>query len=328
MNERRRLLIGAGAAAVLGSRRAFAQSRIHRIGFLSARATRASVDDAFVAGMESLGYRIGHNVVIEYRFAGNDLQRLPALADELVALGVDVIVTATTAGTRAAMRATRVIPIVMAAAADPVGAGLVAALGRPGGNVTGISLQTTDAARKRVQLLREFVPGATTIALLAEHVADPRQGTTRTLVAETAEVARQMSVRLVVREIATSAELADAFAHFRREGAKAMIVQASPLLIEHRGRLVDLAQRERLPAMYEVRNFVDEGGFVSYGPDLHDNYRRAAAYVDRILKGARPDELPVEQPDRLVLVINLKGARALGLSIPQSLLGRADAILQ
>lgn len=313
-----------------GSSRTFAQGpgKVRRVGYLSARATHAAVDDAFVRGMRELGYTVGGNLVIEYRWAGNDLNLLQQLADELVRLDVDVIVTATTAGTRAAMRATGTIPIVMAASADPVAAGLVASLSRPGGNVTGLSLQTTDIARKRLQLLREIVPGATTIALLAERVGDPAHGTTAILVAETRAVAGQVSVGLVVREVARPDELADAFAQFRRERAQALIVQVSPLLIEHRLTIVEMAARERLPTMYEARDFVGDGGFVSYGPDLRDTYRRAAAYVDRIFKGARPGDLPVEQPERLALVINLKAAKTLGLSIPPSVLARADEVIQ
>jgi len=327
----RRWFLCSGLAGLLaGSSRAFAQVRgkVHRVGYLSARTTHAAVDDAFVRGMRELGYIVGRNLVIEYRWAGNDFNRLQQLADELVRLDVEVIVTATTAGTRAAMRATTTIPIVMAASADPVAAGLVASLNRPGGNVTGLSLQTTDIARKRLQLLREIVPGAVTIALLAERVAEPTQGTTGILVAETQAAARQVSVGLVVREIAKPDELADAFAQFRREQARALIVQVSPLLIEHRVTIVEMAARERLPAMYEARNFVDDGGFVSYGPDLRDAYRRAAAFVDRIFKGARPGALPVEQPDRLALVINLKAAKALELNVPPSLLSRADEVIQ
>jgi len=327
----RRWFLCSGLAGLLaGSSQAFAQVRgkLHRVGYLSARATHAAVDDAFVRGMRELGYIVGQNLVIEYRWAGNDLNRLQRLADELVRLDVDVIVTATTAGTRAAMRATTTIPIVMAASADPVAAGLVASLNRPGGNVTGLSLQTTDIARKRLQLLREIVPGAAKIALLAERVAEPAQGTTGILVAETQAAARQVSVGLVVREIAKPDELADAFAQFRREQARALIVQVSPLLIEHRVTIVEMAARERLPAMYEARNFVDDGGLVSYGPDLRDAYRRAAAFVDRIFKGARPGDLPVEQPDRLALVINLKAAKALELTVPPSLLSRADEVIQ
>ncbi|MDH4181474.1 MAG: ABC transporter substrate-binding protein, partial [Betaproteobacteria bacterium] len=181
--NRRRILCLAIAGFAAGP--AFAQGKVLRIGYLSTRASRTSIDDAFVAGLRDLGYAEGRNVAIEYRWAGNDMTRLRPLADELVALKVDVIVTATTAGVRAAMEATRTIPIVMAAAADPVGAGLVASLGRPGGNVTGVSLQTTDMARKRLQLALELVPGAKRIGLLAEKVVSPAHGTTATLVAET-----------------------------------------------------------------------------------------------------------------------------------------------
>jgi len=330
VKNRRRLLRGGLVALLAGPSWTFAQGpgKVRRVGYLSARATHAAVDDAFVQGMRELGYTVGRNLVIDYRWAGNDLNRLQQLADELVRLDVDVIVTATTAGTRAAMRATPTIPIVMAASADPVAAGLVASLSRPGGNVTGLSLQTTDIARKRLQLLREIVPGAMTIALLAERVGDPAQGTTAILVAETRAVAGQVSVGLVVREIARPDELADAFAQFRRERAQALIVQVSPLLIEHRQTIVEMAARERLPAMYEARNFVDDGGLVSYGPDLRETYRRAASYVDRIFKGARPGTLPVEQPDRLALVINLTAAKTLGLAVPQSLLSRADEVIR
>jgi putative ABC transport system substrate-binding protein len=224
------------------------------------------------------------------------------------------------------MRATRSIPIVMAAVADPVAAGLVASLARPGGNVTGLSLRTPDLARKRLQLTRELVPGARRVALLAEHVAGPSQGTTKLLVEETQAAASQMKIDLLVREISRSDELADAFAWFRRGQAQAAIVQVSQLTVEHRRAIVELAARERLPAMYEVRNFVDDGGLVSYGPDLRETYRRAAAYVDRIFKGARPADLPIEQPDKLELVINLNAANALGLAISQALLLRAETL--
>lgn len=329
MTDRRWFLCRGLACLLAGSAPSFAQAagKVHRVGYLSARATHGAVDDAFVQGMRELGYVVGRNLAIEYRWAGNDLNRLRQLADELVRLDVDVIVTATTAGTRATMRATTTIPIVMAASADPVAAGLVASLGRPGGNVTGLSLQTTDIARKRLQLLREIVPGATTIALLAERVSAPGQGTTGILVAETQAAARQVAVGLVVREIARPDELADAFATFQRVRAGALIVQVSPLFIEHRVAIVEMAARERLPAMYEARDFVDDGGLFSYGPDLRDAYRRAAAFVDRIFKGAKPGDLPVEQPGRLALVINLRAAKTIGLTIPASLLSRADEVI-
>jgi len=330
MRSRRRVLHCVAAGLLAGASRAFGQAprSIHRIGYLSTRATHGPLDDAFLQGLREHGYTVGRNLVIEYRWAGNDFSRLQPLAEELVRQNVDVLVTATTAGTRAAMRATRTIPIVMAAAADPVGAGLVASLGRPGGNVTGVSLQTTDVASKRLQLAREVVPGATRIGLLAERVADPSQGTTLQLVTETTAAAVQLGVRLVVREIASAGELDDAFAGLKRAQVEILIVQVSPLMLEHRIRVAELAARDRLPAIYEARNFVDAGGLVSYGPDLVATYRRAAAYVDRILKGARPEDLPVEQPDKLSLVVNLAAAKAQGLALPQSLILRADEVLR
>lgn len=328
MSGRRQLLCCAVAGVLLDRLPGFAQAqgKVYRVGYLSPRATHAAVDDAFVRGMRELGYAIGRNLVIEYRWAGNDLNRLQPLAEELARLNVDVIPTATTAGTRAAMRATRTIPIVMAATSDPVAAGLVASLGRPGGNVTGLSVQTTDLAQKRLQLIREIVPGATWIALLAEQVAGPTQGTTKLLVQETQAAAKQMGVGLVVREIADGSEFPDAFAQYRREQIQALIVQVSQLTIERRAQIVELAARERLPVMYEVRNFVDDGGFVSYGPDLRESYRRAAAYVDRIFNGAKPGDLPIEQPGKLELVVNMKTAKELGLTISQALLVRAETV--
>ena len=326
MNARRRFL-GAAFVALLADS-AQPQPRIARLGYLSTRASHSDIDDAFVAAMRERGYEVGRNLAIDYRWAGNDFARLPRLAEELVRLDVDVIVTATTAGTRAAMQATRTIPIVMAATADPVAAGLVASLARPGGNVTGLSLRTTDIASKRLQLAREIVPGATRVAVLAERVSDPRQGTTALLLAETTAAARAIGVGIVAREIGSIDELDEAFAAYRRERAQVLIVQVSPLLVEHRGRVAEGAARERLPAIYEARNFVDAGGLVSYGPDLRESYRRAATYVDRILRGARPGDLPVEQPDRYALVVNLKAARALGLPIPASLRVQADEVIE
>jgi ABC-type uncharacterized transport system substrate-binding protein len=313
-------------AAVLLAPLALAQGRVYRVGFLSARATRATVDEAFFQRMRELGYVEGSNLAVEYRFAANDLARLPALANELVRGDPDLIVTATTAGTRAAMNATQRIPIVMAASSDPVGAGLVQSLARPGGNVTGMSLQTTDVARKRLQLLLEIVPGVTRVGLLAERVRDASVGTTQVLVDESRAVARQLGIHLIVREVERADDLSAAFADFVRERAQALIVQVTPLFIEHGKRIVQLASRDRIPAMYEARNFVDDGGLVSYGPDLRGVYRQAAEYAARILKGARPSDLPVEQP-RIALVVNRGTARALDLAIPVAVLSRADEIL-
>ncbi|HMO46592.1 MAG TPA: ABC transporter substrate-binding protein [Rubrivivax sp.] len=329
MNTRRRLW-GALAAGLLlcGMPLPRAQGRVHRIGYLMPRATFGELDAAFVQGLQELGYVVGRNLAIEARWAANDLDKLPVLADALVRLQVDVLVTATTAGTRAAMGATRTIPIVFAAAADPVAAGLVASLGRPGGNVTGLSLQTTDAARKRLQLAQELVPGARRIGLLAERVSDPTRGTTALLVTETRAAAAALGIAMAVRELGPGDSLEEAFAWLEREHIDALVVQVSPLTLQWTDRIVALAARQRLPALYEARNFAAAGGLASYGPDLRASYRRAAAYVDRILKGARPGDLPVEQPDVMALVINLQAAQALGLAPAQSLLLRADELIR
>lgn len=305
-----------------------AQARVYRIGYLSARKGYGELDAAFVQGMQELGYVPGRNLVIEYRWAANDPAKLPALAMDLVESKVELIVTATTAGTRAAMAATRTIPIVMAAVADPVAAGLVASLGRPGGNVTGLSLLTTDVARKRLQMALEFAAGARRISLLAEQVRSPTHGTTQLLVTETRAAAATLGVEVRVREIVPGDDVEDAMAWFKRARADAVVVQVSPLTLQLAERIVALAARERLPALYEARNFVDAGGLASYGPDLRISYRRAATYVDRIFRGAQAADLPVEQPESLTLVINMTTAQALGLTIPQSLLLRADEIVR
>ena len=334
MTSRRRFLACAATVVLAGASRSSAQGpgKVYRVGYLNFRAGPAAADEAFVSGMRELGYSVGRNLVIEYRWAGNDEARLPPLADELVRLKVDVIVTAGTPATRASMRVAGTIPIVMAAVADPVGTGLVTSLRRPGGNVTGMTLQSTDLARKRLQLLRDIVPRATRIALLVradDAQPDPaRGGSTALLVAETEAAARQLGIVLVVRAIANADELPDAFAQFRREQAQALIVQVSPLALDQRARIAELAAQQRLPAMYEIRNFVDAGGLVSYGPDLQDMYRRAASYVDRIFHGAKPGDLAIEQPGKFEMVINMQAAKALGLTFPQSVLVRADEVIR
>jgi putative tryptophan/tyrosine transport system substrate-binding protein len=283
--------------------------------------------------MRDLGYIVGRNLIIEYRWAANDMALLQPLADELVRLNVDVIMTAATPAVQAAMRATRTIPIVIAAAGDPVGTGLVASLRRPGGNVTGMTIQSTDLAQKRLQLIREIVPHAKKVALLALRVADTQPGVAREpatelLVTETQAAAKQMGLSVVTRTIANRDELTDAFMQYRQEQVQALIVQISPLTFELRAQIAKLAAQQRLPAMYEIRNFVDDGGLVSYGPDLQESYRRAATYVDRILRGAKPGELAMEQPNKYEMVINMKAATALGLTIPKSVLLRATEVVQ
>ena len=335
MNNRRRILCCAAASLLAGRPQVFAQGpgKVYRVGFFSLRAGPTSSDEAFVRGMRELGYVIGRNLVVEYRWASHDMARLQSLADELVRLNVDVIVTAATPAVRAAMRATKAIPIVMAAVADPVGSGLVASLGRPGGNVTGMTIQSTDLAQKRLQLIREIVPNATRIGLLALRVSDTQPDTAREtstplLVAETQAAAHQMGVGIVARSIAYANELPDAFAQYRQEQVQALIVQLSPLTYELRTKIIELAAQQRLPAMYEARDFVDDGGLVSYGPDVQESYRRAAAYVDRIFRGARPGELAIEQPGKYEMLINMRAAKALGLTMPQLVLLRANELIQ
>ena len=311
------------AAAVTACRDARAK---RRIGYLMARDTASPLDQAFVDGLRELGYEVDRDIVLERRWGGADAERMRRMAEELAASNVEVMVVATTGATRAAMRATRTIPIVMIAAADPVGSKLVDDLARPGGNVTGLSLLTTDMARKRLQQMRDIVPGLSAIGLLAQRLADPSLGTTDRFVRESQSAATALGLALVVEQVAKAEEIDDAFASFKARAAQAIVVQAGPLTIEHRRRIIELAERARLPAMYELREFVDDGGFVSYGPVLADNYRRAASYVDRILKGAKPADLPVQQPERFALVINRQAAATMSLDIPQSVLLGAELV--
>jgi putative ABC transport system substrate-binding protein len=332
VTTRRRFLHAAVAGLLVDGQRAFAQvqGKVHRIGYLNLRAGPSGYDEAFLQGMRELGYTVGRNLVVDYRWAASDMARLQPFAEELVRLKVDVIVTATTPAITAAMRATSTIPIVMTATADPVGTGLVASLGRPGGNLTGMTLQSTDLARRRLQLLRDLVPGANRIGMLTLQVPDslsePNRQAARLLATEMQIAATQLGIRLIANPIATADDLPEAFARFRREQAQAVFVQVNPLTLQHRPKIAELAARERLPAMYEIRDFVDDGGLVSYGPDLHDMYRRAASFVDRIFKGAKPGELAIEQPTKFEFVVNGKAAKALGLTIPQSVMVQAEVI--
>jgi putative tryptophan/tyrosine transport system substrate-binding protein len=300
------------------------ESKVHRIGYLNLRAGPVPQDDAFVQALRELGYVEGRNLIIEYRWAAEKEEQLPALAAELVALNVEVIVTSATPAVNAVKRATSTIPIVMAAVADPVGSGLVASLGHPGGNVTGMTLLSTELAGKRLQLVREILPRAKRIAVLALGGLSA----TPLLLSAMRAAAQTMDLELVTQLVTKPEELAGAFTEFHRAGPDALIVQVSPLTIDQRDAIVGLAAQHRLPAMYEIRPFVDAGGLVAYGPDAVVMYRRAAIYVDKIFKGAKPGDLPIEQPTKFEFIINLKTAKTLGLTIPQSLLLRADEVIQ
>ena len=333
----RRTFAGSLAAAMLlaAATRGAAQpqGKVYRIGYPSLRAGPGTQDEAFLQGMRDLGYVVGRNLVIEYSWANYDMARFQAQVEELVRRNVDVIVTSGTATIRVAVRATRTIPIVMAASLDPVGAGLIASLVHPGGNVTGMSMFSTDLAAKRLQLLRELAPGLTRVAVLGWQVtgagqSPPGQGPSELLVSATQAAGRQLGIGVYAQIVASGDDLPRAFAEFKRERAQALIVQSGLVGGEHRATIVEMAARQRLPDMHEARAFVDAGGLVSYGPDVNELYRKAATHVDRILKGAKPGDLPVEHPTKFELVINLKAAKALGLTIPQSVLLRADEVIQ
>jgi len=280
--------------------------------------------DAFLQQLRELGYVEGQNIVIEYRSAEGRAERLPDLAAELVNLKVDVIVAGGTPPPLAAKHATRTIPIVMAAAGDPVGSGLVASLARPGGNVTGLSTFTPELAGKRLQLLKEVVPGVSRVAVLW-NAANPYAAL---VTRETEAAARKLGVQVQSLEVRGPDDFEHALPAAIRGRAGALIVVDDPLTFLYRMRIADFAARNRLPAMYGFREYAEAGGLMAFGANLADLYRRAATYVDKILKGAKPADLPVEQPTKFELVINMKIANALGLTIPQSVLVRADEIIQ
>ena len=320
----------AAVALVAAPRAAGAQQtdKTARVGYLGFNLTeRGPVQEAFRQGLRDLGYIEGRNLVIEYRDADGKIERFPALAAELVALKVDVIVTAGgTLGALAAKRATATIPIVFTAVGNPVSDGLVATLARPGGNVTGLALVSTELVGKSVELLKQAVPGLSRVAFLRHPDAAPEHAKQDTL-KEAETVARELGIRLLVVEARGPADFERAFSEMIRARVGALTVLGTAVYVRERRRLVELAAKHRLPAVYSFREFVDAGGLMSYGPDVADSSRRAASYVDRILKGARPGDLPVEQPTKFELVVNLKTAKSLGLTIPPSLLGRADQVI-
>jgi putative ABC transport system substrate-binding protein len=328
--ERRAFIAMLTGGLVAAPRASEAQqaAKVPRIGYLTGnRATNPHLHEAFRQGLRDLGYVEGHNVVIEYRDAEGKVERLPALAAELVALKVDVIVVPNTPAALAAKQATRTLPIVVAFAVDPVTDGLVTSLARPGGNVTGLSTQAPELVGKRLELLTQAVPGVTRVAVLWQPGGVGER--TEKDILTSAEVAgRALGLRLQFVEARGPADVDRAFSDMTRARAGALTVLGSPMFTSERRRLVDLAAKHRLPAVYGRREYVDAGGLMSYATNFADLYRRAATYVVKILKGAKPADLPVEQPTKFELVINLKTAKALGLTIPPSLLGRADEIIQ
>ena len=329
--SRRALLAALGLSVFPGPLAAEAQpaGNVSRIGYVSTNlATNPHISEAFRQGLRDLGYIEGQKVLIEWRSAEGKLDRFPALAAELVALKVDVIVAANTQAALAAKQATRTIPIVFAGPSDPVSSGLVTSLARPGGNLTGLaSMPTPELVGKCLELLKQAVPEANRIATLWHR--DYPEHTQKEILGGAGAAARTLGVRLQFVEARGGPENFDrAFSEIKRAHAGALTVLPSVLFMSERRRLVDLAAKNRLPAVYQVRDFVDDGGLMSYGPLWADLYRRAATYVDKILRGAKPGDLPIEQPTKFELVINLKTAKALGLTIPPSLLLRTDEVIQ
>lgn len=314
---------------LVGSLAAEAQlpAKVPRIGILwaSIAPTGSSLLDAFRQGLHELGYVEGQNIALESRYAKGNPGLLPDLAAELAQLKVDIILTQGTAASRAAKQATSTIPIV-AVAGDLVGAGLVGSLARPGENVTGVTFLGPELSAKRLELLKEAVPGLSRVAALWISVGRTRD--TSSVLRETEVAAQALGLQLQILEVREASDLVSALEAATRERAEALIALPAPIRIFGSKALVDLVAKSRLPAMYDTRAFVDAGGLMAYGPSFRDMYHRAAAHVDKILKGTKPGELPVEQPMKFEFVINLKTAQALGLTLPPHLLGFADEVIR
>jgi len=311
-------LLGWGAMA-----EAQQSGKIHRIGFLRGAAPPESYIEGFRQGLHELGYVDGKNIVIEYRYAEGKSERLPDLAAELVRLQVDVIVIDGRGATAAAKDATRTIPIVMQTG-DPVGQGLIASLARPGGNITGLTSISGELGGKLLELLKEIIPRLTRVA-----IALPGGPASKLFLKETEAPARALKVQLIPLVVRGPDDFEGAFQAATKERANALYVRLAPETSSaHRKQIVELAVKSRLPAIYTARDWVDTGGLMSYGPDRVDMYRRFATYVDKILKGRKPADLPVEQPMRFEFVINLKAASQIGLTIPSDVLARANKVIK
>ncbi len=317
-----------GAVLALGAMAsAFAQQAAkHRIGFLgnSTAVLERNLVGPFDDGLRALGYVEGTNLHVEYRWAEGDYGRFPALVHELMAARVEVIVTAGTPAALAVKQATRSIPLVMVAVGDPVGTGLVASLSRPGGNATGLSSIAPDMEGKRLELLRELLPKLSHVAVLWNPANPFHIGSSK----EAREAAQAMHVRLQFFPARSSEDLGEALAAIRKDGAQALVVFADRVFLHNRGRIADFALENRLPTAVTHQEIVDSGALMSFGANYPDMHRRAALYVDKILKGAKPAELPIEQPTSFELVLNLKTVKALGLAMPRSLLLRADRVVR
>jgi ABC-type uncharacterized transport system substrate-binding protein len=301
-------------------------TNIPRVAYLGATSLTANAArvEAFRQGLRELGYVEGKNIVLELRSAEGEQGRLPALAAELVRLKIDIIVSAGQSVTRAAKEATTTIPIVMANDADPIGSGFVASLARPGGNITGLSSLATELSGKRLELLKEIVPRLSRVAV----IGSSKEPANALNLQEVELAAKAFKVRLQYLDVLSPKDIETAFRAAAKERADAVIVLTSLILNSHRAQVLDLAVKNRLPAAYPQAEYVQEGGLMIYAPSVTDLFRRAATYVDKILKGRTPADLPVEQPIKFEFIINLKAAKQIGLTIPPNVLARADRVIR
>ena len=328
MDRRTFLMLAAALSASSCPAHAQQPVSVARIGFLSPASPAGGWDirlQAFRDGLRALGYVEGKNLQLEVRWADGNLEKLPALAAELVQLKVDVIVAASSPAVVAARQATRTIPIVMPLSSDPVGDGLVASLAHPGGNITGLSVMSAELGEKRIQLLKEMFPK---VVHAMDVLWNPDYVGMRARFEQAREAAPAVGLTVRSVEVRDIRELNAALNAIVREHPEALLILVDPLTLSQRKRIVDFAAEQRLPAIYESSDFVDAGGLISYGTNGRDQFRRAASYVDKILRGAKPGDLPIEQPTTFELVLNMSAAKALGIKFPDSILLRADRVVQ
>jgi putative ABC transport system substrate-binding protein len=326
MQRREFITLLGGIAALPMAAHAQQQRRVPKVGYLFSftQAEGRHLWEACRQGLRDLGYVEGQSIILEPRWADGRHERLPALAADLVGRNVDVIVSAATPASLAAKAATSTIPIVIVAVGEPVKTGLVVSLARPGGNVTGLSLLTSDLSGKRLQLLLEILRNVSRVALLI----NPKNPISAIFLEETQDASRKLGIELQQLEARSPQEIERTFDRAASERSGALIVFDDPVLWSYRAQIVALAAAQKIPAMYGYKDFVDDGGLISYGPDRPDQYRRTATFVDKLLKGAKPADLPVEQPTKFELVINLKTAKALGLDVSLQLQQRADELIE
>lgn len=327
-SHRRKFLLASGALLAAPLARAQRARKVYRIGTLHTTSSDDAANRlaALERGLSALGYIVGRDVAFINSYAGSEVNRLPQLAAELVRSDVDVIVTSVNPGTVAAMKATMTIPIVMTIGVEPVAAGLIASLAKPGGNVTGLTfdVDATQLAAKRLEILKDLIPSLTRVAVLW----NPSFGPGALRFRGTEDAGRKLGITIMSVQLSDRRELERAFAEMRQARTQALTVLSDPGTVAWRSEITQRAAQYRLPAIYALREFVEAGGLISYAASLLDQYRRAASYIDRIIKGAKPGDLPVEQPITFELILNLKTAKALELKISRDFLGRVDSVVQ